>query len=770
MLIVAKKPDNDEQKQNKNFSIDARAMLTWGRDSIKDHSTAVLELVKNSYDAGASVVEISIFAKGEGGKPMIRIADNGKGMTDYDVSNKWLRIGFSEKRNSKEINGRRKSGEKGVGRISADRLGRRLELRTQAANQQAVGLAVDWGLFEKSGIDLSAIELQDLEQTTFRVPQLATFDKKTERYLPPPSSKTNSKTELGTELTVYELRQKWTQSDVTDLRNELSVLTSPLKGTDDFQIRLVSDINPKCSGVIVSPFYLSAHIEAEFTFDGNSAIEFKFKDRNAQGKLRVSESGTAEWENFVHRPPEPDTEGSEFEKRKQPTHKTLGPVTIKLLFYLREADSIKGTEFSVGDLREFLNLQAGIKVYRDDIRVMPYGDPRKPEGDWLGLGPRKAMDPAGPARPTWKVSPTQIIGQVFLSRDKNPDISDTSGREGLVHGEAFIVLRSLIYGCLLRLESYYHKQFIAKLKDIPATPSPRETIQAFGAELASLKEGLKDAEKNLPRGASQATAKLRSQLSQTLSRVTTLRRSMDALATQATIYRGLATLGIAVATFGHEIEASLELFMFSAQTAAGLLENKTPFLNDAIDELKKSIRAGERVGAWGMYALRRVNSNKRKLVEVEIGSLLQTLLKELKPAFEASSIKIVSKFASVTARSFPMDIESIFINLLTNAYFFCKVGSRKRTISVNLCEKKIGGENGFELTVSDSGPGVSKEISDQIWEPLFSTKVDKDGKPLGTGLGLSIIDSAIKDIGGRHEVGRDETLGGAKFIIWIKTE
>lgn len=110
----------------KHFSVDARAMLTWGRESIKDHTTAVLELVKNSYDAAATIVEVQIWTNlfAEGG-PHIRIVDDGVGMSATDVENNWLRLGYSAKREDRfTARGRRRTGEKGVGRISADRLGR----------------------------------------------------------------------------------------------------------------------------------------------------------------------------------------------------------------------------------------------------------------------------------------------------------------------------------------------------------------------------------------------------------------------------------------------------------------------------------------------------------------------------------------------------------------------------------------------------------------------------------------------------------------------
>ena len=107
---------------NKNFNIDARVILTLGRDSIKNHTTALVELVKNSYDADATKVWIDIFCRSS--NKYIRIVDNGCGMTEDEIDKYWLRIGYSEKRTNRfSSKKRRKTGEKGIGRISSDRLG-----------------------------------------------------------------------------------------------------------------------------------------------------------------------------------------------------------------------------------------------------------------------------------------------------------------------------------------------------------------------------------------------------------------------------------------------------------------------------------------------------------------------------------------------------------------------------------------------------------------------------------------------------------------------
>jgi len=757
------KDRTNDHSEPRHFTVDARAMLTWGRDSIKDHTTAVLELVKNSYDAGATIVEVTINAHGENADgAFVRIGDDGIGMTDDDVRTRWLKIGFSEKLQDKVTRrGRRKTGEKGIGRISADRLGNVLELRTQAKSADAVGVKIDWRSFEVSGPQLQDIPIPDLEETDFDVPRPSVFDKQKKQYRVLPRPIPNSRRHSGTELTIRHLRQSWTKKDLQDLQRELSVFTSPFGGPGDFQIRLVTDIASELNGIVVSPFFQAAEIEAEFELGEGDTIRCRFIDRDKEGKPKPGKPFTTSWENFVHL----DTNSGEDVVRPN-----FGPASIRLFFYPQRQETLRGTDFSKADLKEFLEFNAGIKVYRDAIRVMPYGDPRKPEGDWLGLGARKASDPAGPSRPSWKVAPTQIVGAVFLGRDTNPHIVDTSGREGLIHGEEFIGLKAFIFGCLFALEAHYHELFLKRSAENPPPPSPRRTLNEFDEGLGRLGKQMREVKGQLPAGAGRATERLKTHLVVTQQRVTRLRKSIDELTSQATIYRGLATLGITVATFGHEIEASLDQFMSSAHTANNLLGRGSLKLKQARDEITKAIQFGRKVSTWGAYALGRVKPDKRTRRKLPVHTLIKGLIEELHPAMDASSITVHSRLPRIQSRVFAMDIESVVINLLANAYYFSKRKRGPRTISVELSKREHEGEPGMELVVSDSGPGVAPRLREQVWEPLFSTKLDRLGRAEGTGLGLSIVDAVVKDVGGTRTIDTDPKLGGARFTVWLRTE
>jgi hypothetical protein len=132
-----------------------------GGQLITDKFAAVFELVKNSFDAGATDVSITFEnIYGEGGK--IIIADNGKGMNDDDIKDKWLFVAYSAKKDGSEDEGadyRRNitlskyyAGAKGVGRFSCDRLGRILNLYSIKRSSTSVieHIRVDWREFDKN--------------------------------------------------------------------------------------------------------------------------------------------------------------------------------------------------------------------------------------------------------------------------------------------------------------------------------------------------------------------------------------------------------------------------------------------------------------------------------------------------------------------------------------------------------------------------------------------------------------------------------------------
>jgi hypothetical protein len=580
-------------KKFQRFSVDAKTLVHLGRDSIKDHTTALIELVKNSYDADAKIVEVDVFCKND--NDLIRVSDTGFGMTKDELVNLWLRIGFSSKRKSKNSNlGRRKTGEKGIGRISTDRLGANLELLTKTEKDGIIGLKVNWDEFDTEGKDVFDIEIELTSPESINLPLINGKESKT-----------------GTEIRITKLRQPWTKNNIENLYYELSALTPPFKDVEDFQIVLKNDVAPSFSKMVNSDFFKAAEIELTAIYDGKgSDIIYTIKDRYS----KKEKTEVIQWKNLLTKIELDGSSDVSDDLR-------CGPVTLKLLFFLREAASVQGTDFKLTELREFLDINQGIKIYRDNIAVKPYGFPSSQFGyDWLGLANRKAKDPAGISRgeQSYSVTPNQLIGATYITRDYNIELSDSAAREGLVESGAFYDLRSFILGSINMLESYrvsiYSTIEKNREKKKPAASKEAEQIKL---QLSNVKEDLKNIKDEITtKSSTTSSINISRPIEKSIEQVEVITEKFEKTITELLnwnrVLSGLATMGISSAVFGHETEGSINLFKSATDTAKMFLKEDPPDVTNAIIEIDKALIHSRKVASWGSYALTRIQREKRK--------------------------------------------------------------------------------------------------------------------------------------------------------------
>lgn len=209
-------------KDNLQFRVSAELKNILGRDLITSPDIAILELVKNSYDAHASKVEITF------DEDYLAIADNGKGMSKDDLINKWLFVAYSAKSDGTEdLSYRSKfkrhyAGAKGIGRMSCDRLARNLLLKTRSAENKTEILDVDWQTFEiNKKVEFDTIDIP--HETIDDIPEF------------PDASTT------GTILQFRGLHDNWSREDIKRLKKSLEKMINPFSGTDDdFQIEIIA--------------------------------------------------------------------------------------------------------------------------------------------------------------------------------------------------------------------------------------------------------------------------------------------------------------------------------------------------------------------------------------------------------------------------------------------------------------------------------------------------------------------------------------------------
>lgn len=382
-----------------------------GKDLITDDSVAVLELVKNCFDAGSNEAKIIFedlnhrqslkeYKKRNDSKIIIR--DTGSGMSEYDLINKWLNIAYSEKKQKKEEFNRQLAGNKGVGRFSCDRLGKSLVIYTKKLNQPLLRLYIDWTEFEK----VDDIE-KNIQDVAFELDEISV-----EQYL----AETNlEQFDSGTTLFISNLREEWDYSKIESLKRQLERFINPNQNyeAESFDIyieaneftqqeRHLSD-NDRINGIVKNRIFSeldfkSTYIHSSISKNGDK-ITTTLRDRGKEIFTLV--------------------ESNPFYLLKD--------IEINIYYlnpyskaYFRRQTGIRSKEF--GSIFLFIN----------GFRIPPYGD----EGnDWLGMELRKGQ---GHSR---FLGTREVIGRIEINGvDFDEDADDffiISNRSGVDNNKHF---------------------------------------------------------------------------------------------------------------------------------------------------------------------------------------------------------------------------------------------------------------------------------------------------------------------------------------------
>jgi signal transduction histidine kinase len=377
----------------------ARIIRTIGRDLISNEVVALVELIKNAYDADANKVRIVFEEPLQPSQGGILIEDDGVGIPLKTIQQAWFEPAtVSKTRNTKSAAGRRVTGEKGVGRFAAARIAQAMEMESLAKGaKRLVRVRFDWGRFDDENLYLDQVRC---------------------RWEEAPAAKGRKH---GTTLHLTGLNDTWGAESFARLRGELSRLISPHKSEHDFEISMVlPDRFRDYAGVITPPPILG---KPHYRFAG--VVE-------ARGQLRATYEG-------------PDTKkpvSVEEEILLKGRIPVSGPFQFEFRVWDRDnldplADELSST---VRKLREDLNSACGISIYRDDFRVL------LADIDWLGLDLRRVQNP------TMRLSNNQIVGAVFISADENRGLRDQTNREGIVSSPAFDDFKQALVDVLSKLE------------------------------------------------------------------------------------------------------------------------------------------------------------------------------------------------------------------------------------------------------------------------------------------------------------------------------
>ena len=520
--------------------------------------------------------------------------------------------------------------------------------------------------------------------------------------------------EHGTTLVLHNLRDGFSKDNFARLQAELNLLVPPLPGIRDFKIEMESDEFPEFRGELKPAILKAANYTLDAQYDGSGKLTGTLKIRTENKEKRV--------ETAIASP-------------------HCGPCRIILYVYVLTKDSFENTPIQLSKVKQVLDVFKGIRVYRDNFKVGVYGD----QGDdWLG------MDEEHIRAHEVVIHSKQVMGAVHLSRDDNPNLIDTTNRDRLIANEAFFDLINVTKSAISEINAQRWRE--RKARDEARSKRKNAIDQAFDQiEHAADKDFF--VPQDVKQEIRQAVDRVRQEYQYHIVR----------LEDELQMYRNLASLGISTAAFAHETEAvglDLELYLNELKDAVGKLPKAVQ--SDLDFAFTKVWDAGTRSMQLVDLLLDFVRQRKQHEGPVSLPELFGNLLIKYEPFLARVGIKSSLSVQPAVPSLFctPMDMEAVFINLLTNAVWAMR-GKPKREIQFKIesTQRKI------VITVSDTGPGIDPGIVDKIFMPFFTTKGSK-----GIGLGLTIVKDTLRKYRGEITPIIPGSLKGATFEITIPVD
>jgi signal transduction histidine kinase len=685
----------------------SRLLVLLGDQLIRDANMAVFELVKNAYDADATKCIVSLEHVHEENPALAKIVvlDNGTGMDLDTVVNHWLEPGTDLKSQQRRDLvrsplGRLPLGEKGVGRFASHKLGQHIEVVTKRRGNLEVVVRIDWRVFDPDSA--TGTTPKYLDEIPIRV-----VEREPEVFL---------KQSSGTRITVTQLRElPWSRRAVRSLHRAVTGICSPLSDRSSFAAVLA--MNPDVGwleGMLsydevigYSLFQFNAilsgtTLDYEYTFEPTSAIERKKVTRRTNKVkgfplLRAPEPGE-------RAEPIDIPEGSPSASRKRGvlvdlSAHDIGQVEVQLYMYDLDLRVLNLLLKNPKSLKDYLDSNGGVRVYRDGIRIYDFGEPGN---DWLDLEGKRVNVPSA------RIGNNQVIGSVLLKLEGSNSLVEKTNREGFVENDAYRAFHAAIACAVAQaaVERNVDKERLRK-----ATEGRHDRTPVLD-ELQELRAGLRK-------------KKLESDFDKILQRIEyEHRRVRESLLLAAGT--GL-NLGAVIHTIEKDIKYLVLLLKRNADRA----------------EIEKAVTRLSRLTDTMSWLL----SDAPESV-VQASTLLHQVVETWRFRFEHHRIQLIDGFTLESpCKDFQRKmsrklIATALMNLVDNAIYW--VGTRESSRKIYIGTTTELGD-GPAIVVADNGPGLQGDDPEVLSQPFFTRK------PNGTGLGLHIAAEVMKQHGGSLE-------------------
>ena len=741
----------------------ARLLTMLGEQLIKNEQIALAELIKNSYDADAEWVKVRFvdFGFDEKKKEIFKtkdskiiIEDNGCGMSMDVIEDSWMNPATPNKktRENEEIKTTPKKhriiqGEKGIGRFAILKLGRDIKITTRPEGQNTE-YVIDYNLSQydddfltkkeegKDEVIEQKIYIDDISIPVSEQKPIVLVDRK----VTVNNSVFEHRNNQGTVIEISNLKGEWSFDKIKKVNAESQKLESIFekifsqkKKGDLFEIGF------ECNSERL--LYSDEAIKELSSLLDNSAVlkitngsylekdrSFTYKLNNVPYALSLNDSQISGLSVFKERFVEKNLFG-ETEIRNT----TCGD--FKFNFFVFDFAADKESAYYLDKRDKETIKEHRIYLYRDHIRVAPYGDP---DNDWLEIDKKRGIGRAGDY-----FSNDQVVGFVDISKQGNPRLKDKTNREGLIEeGNATRDFIVLLHSFLLFIRQHAYRQYQERVKQ--QKEQQINKLKVVDNQFLRLKESIGENTK-------------------AISAYNDLYRSYQI---EKKFYQNrldntedLAAVGLSVETASHDMSMML---------TKGV---------DAIDNLIKDIDGGvltdeqvenELHSIRGMFSFVKdqmrdiqlmFKSSKQRRRPIRFEDLLGKVEKIYKRTLNREYIEysVIKTGSPIVAKCTDAVILQLLINLFDNAVYWLG--------TPDIVEKKItitlDGEK-QQVIFSDNGPGIRDDDKPFIFEAFYSGKED------GRGLGLYIARQLLQRMGYSiflAEIPSEQILSGANFVI-----
>lgn len=678
-----------------------------GVQNFSNEESAILELVKNAYDAQSPDVIVTI------SKEQIIIEDNGIGMNRKKILEAWMHVGRSDK---EYIIGEGKAarvlaGSKGVGRFAIARLGAKASVFTKMKDQEAVLWKTDW--------NTNTLEpYQELK-------------------------------EKGTKIIIENLRDNWTEARVRNLRDFLSRTYNDDKMTIQVEYKKNRVEVKRYFGKIqlgvncISVIRLCYQAKLQTLICEIESDEFK---ENAQAICpQINLKGQKIEINMANELNDMKIELTEetSDKEWNSLLASVGDFSAELYFSVKNPSALDAEKFYYKHRMLEERYESGVVLYRNAFSISSYEGKK----DWLGFGKRSRISPAAATHPTgaWRVRENQMSGKVIIDKKENERLSDLMNRQGLVENDTYKLFIAIIIAGINSFERY--RQGI--IRSIVRSNSVEEE------KTSKVIDSIIKNPKRLSELSSEETKKFLEELEQIKRENRESKRQIDETEQRykydIRLLNMLATSGLKATSIAHEmhndrnsIDENVDYIIkalkkYDLWNVVSARENRKYMHRDIPALLQKNRRVNKKIITFMDVMLSESEKEQFMPETIDLRALFENIKSVWEKDYSWIDIQLLIE-EGLEFRSAKDIFRVIFDNLILNSI---QQNDVENVLEIRIKAEKKGSY--IHVVYSDGGNGLPAKYRD---DPMRILEVHETSREKGHGIGMWIVNNTINSSGG----------------------